>query len=80
MSGSEIKPTEDAMPARQAQFAEFSDVILKRAVDVQGEHMPAGAKGTVMGVYADGLGYEVEFFSPRHVVLTIEGEDLQLVA
>jgi quinol monooxygenase YgiN len=38
--------------------------------------MPAGASGVIMEVWADGKAYEVEFESP-HVVLTIEGADLE---
>jgi hypothetical protein len=64
------------VPGADARFAEFSEVTLKRPVEVQGVQMPAGAHGVIMGVYADGLAYEVEFASP-HVVLTIEQEDLQ---
>jgi hypothetical protein len=56
-------------------FIELSQVSLRRPVEVQGVAMPAGARGMVMAVYADGLAYEVEFEDP-HVVLTIEGQDL----
>jgi hypothetical protein len=56
----------------------FTEVTLKRAVDVQGVHMPAGAHGVVMAAYADGKAYEVEFETPRHVVLTLEGADIQV--
>jgi hypothetical protein len=38
--------------------------------------MPAGAHGVVMGAYADGLAYEVEFETPRHVILTLEARDI----
>jgi hypothetical protein len=62
---------------RPAPIPEFTEVTLKHAVDVQGVHMPAGAHGVVMAAYADGRAYEVEFESPQHVVLTLEGEDLQ---
>jgi hypothetical protein len=57
-------------------FRDFAVVTLKRAVDVHGIHMPSGARGVVMGVYADGLAYEVEFEEPRQAVLTLEGSDL----
>jgi hypothetical protein len=42
-----------------------------------GVHLPAGAHGVVMARYADGRAYEVEFDEPQHVVVTVEGEDLQ---
>lgn len=62
---------------RPAPLPDFAEVTLKRAVDVQGVHMPAGAHGVVMGAYADGLAYEVEFEAPEHAVLTLEGKDIQ---
>jgi hypothetical protein len=61
---------------KRPAFADFTEVTLKRAVDVQGVHLPAGAHGVVMAAYADGQAYEVEFDRPRHVVLTLEGKDL----
>jgi hypothetical protein len=62
----------DKLPA----FADFTEVTLKRAVDAQVVHLPAGARGVVMAAYADGQAYEIEFDRPRHVVLTLEGKDL----
>ena len=62
---------------RPPLIPDFADVTLKRAIDVQGVHMPAGAHGVVMAAYADGRAYEVEFETPQHVVLTLEGKDLQ---
>jgi hypothetical protein len=58
-------------------FEELSEVTLARPIKVQGVSMPAGARGVVMAAWADGLAYEVEFESPQHAVLTIEGEDLK---
>ena len=62
---------------RPEPIPDFTEVTLKRAVDVQGVHMPAGTHGVVMGAYADGLAYEVEFATPQHVVLTLESKDIQ---
>ena len=62
---------------RLEPIPDFTEVTLKRAVDAQGVHMPAGAHGVVMAAYADGRAYEVEFEVPRHVVLTLEGRDIQ---
>jgi hypothetical protein len=58
-------------------FEEFTEITLSRSVDVQGMHMPAGARGVIMAAWADGRAYEVEFETPRHVVLTIEDADLR---
>ncbi len=57
---------------------EFTEITLKRVVNRRGVHMPAGAHGIVMAAYSDGLAYEVEFETPRHVVLTLEGTDIQV--
>jgi hypothetical protein len=56
---------------------EFTEVTLKRVVHVLGVHLPVGARGVVMAAYADGLAYEVEFETPKHIVLTLEGADIQ---
>lgn len=62
---------------RHEPIPDFTEVTLKRAVDVQGVHLPAGAHGVVMAAYADGLAYEVEFEAPKHTVLTVEGRDIE---
>ena len=67
---------EPARGERQRQFADLSTVALVRAVDVGGRALPAGARGTVVGAYADGLGYEVEFDVPFHAVVTVQAGDL----
>jgi hypothetical protein len=59
-------------------FDELTEVSLTHAVEVEGFVMPSGATGVVMAAYADGLAYEVEFELPRHVVLTLEAEDIRL--
>jgi hypothetical protein len=61
---------------RDTAFQDFTLVTLTHLVDVQGVAMPAGSRGVIVSTWADGLAYEVEFASP-HVVLTIEGTDLQ---
>jgi hypothetical protein len=62
---------------RPRPISEFTEVTLKRAVHVRGVDVPVGAHGVVMAAYADGLAYEVEFETPKHIVLTLEGTDLQ---
>lgn len=59
------------------RFQDFTQVTLTRSMFTEGVHMPEGARGIIMGAYADGLAYEVEFDEPIHVVLTIEGKDLR---
>jgi len=61
---------------RQPLFADFTEVTLAHPVEAFDGVMPKGARGVVMAVYDDGLGYEVEFESPFHAVLTLEQGDL----
>ena len=61
---------------RARHFAELSVVALKNPVDVRGRSLPAGTRGTIVAAYSDGIGYEVEFFEPFHVVVTLEANDL----
>ncbi len=70
--GSSEPPTTKGGP----RFSELSVVALRRAIPAEQRIMPAGSKGTVVGVYQDGVGYEVEFNQPFHAVLTVEGTDL----
>jgi hypothetical protein len=61
----------------QPIIKEFTEVSLTHPVQAEGVCMPRGARGVVMAVYADGRAYEVEFEVPHHVVLTLEGTDIQ---
>lgn len=56
---------------------DFTEVTLKRAVDVQGLRMPAGAHGVATAAYADGKPYAVTSGTPRHAVVTLEGRDIR---
>ena len=67
--------TKKAETDRQS-FAELSIVKLTRAVEVGGRVLDKGARGTVVGAYSDGIGYEVEFAEPFHAVVTLEFGDL----
>jgi hypothetical protein len=40
--------------------------------------LPRGSRGTVVGVWADGCAYEVEFMKPFHCLITIEADELKL--
>ena len=57
-------------------YREFSSVRLTRDVMVENRSLPSGAAGTVVAVYRDGAGYEVEFDTPFHAVVTLEAVDL----
>jgi hypothetical protein len=67
-------PTDDRISAKF--FAELSAVKLVHDVDSDGGHLPKGAIGTVVGRYAGGKGYEVEFTKPFHTVATLDVSDL----
>ena len=58
------------------RFEELSVVSLRHPVDVEGRLLPAGARGTVVAAYGDGVGYELEVFEPFHAVVTVSAGDL----
>jgi hypothetical protein len=62
---------------KRRPFEELSEVRLTHAVEAEGFVVPSGATGVVIAAYADGLACEVEFESPRHVVLTLEAADMR---
>jgi hypothetical protein len=53
-------------------FKDFTEVTLAQPIVVQGIAMPAGSRGVILAAWADGQAYEVEFETPRHVLLTVE--------
>jgi hypothetical protein len=71
---------EQAPPGKAAEarprFAELSVVSVRHPVNVNGQTLPTGTKGTIVAAYADGVGYEVEVFEPFHAVITVEAGDL----
>jgi type III restriction enzyme len=59
-------------------FNELDEVVLARAVDLGdlGKQLPAGARGTVVGVWQGGRAYEVEFAEPFACLVTVSAESL----
>lgn len=57
-------------------FPELSTVRLTHDIEVKGRLLPKGARGTVAAAYSDGIGYEVEFETPFHAVVTLEAGNL----
>jgi hypothetical protein len=59
-------------------FQELDEVALARAVFVKdaGKELPAGARGTVVGVWHGGRAYEVEFSKPFPCLVTVPPESL----
>ncbi len=73
--------TPSAGPRRRARLPELSRVVLTR--DLPDHGLAAGDVGTVVDVYADGAGYEVEFTSLRGetiAVVTLTGAQVRLAA
>ena len=61
-----------------AAFPEHSMVALSTGMRLDdGRTLPAGARGAVVAIWADGEAYEVEFAAPFHAVATIPGSDLR---
>lgn len=59
-------------------FVEHSMVRLSRACATDdGRTLPAGASGAVVGIWREGLAYEVEFSDPFHAVVTLQPQQLQ---
>lgn len=65
-----------ASNAPASSFAELSVVRLVHPVKEGRRTIPAGALGTIVHAYSDGVGYEVEFSSPFHAIVTLEAGDL----
>ncbi len=63
-------------PLTFGHFAELSVVALMHPISIEDKSLPAGSLGTVVAAYDDGVGYEVEFETPFHAVVTLEARDL----
>ncbi|WP_292532950.1 hypothetical protein [Methylocystis sp.] len=59
-------------------FAEHCRVKAVCDIHESGEIIPAGSTGTIVHVICDGLGYEVEFTSPKLVVVSAVRSELDL--
>ena len=62
----------------QAPLAELSVVaLLREVVTDDGLTVPAGAEGTVVGIWGDGEAYEIEFDEPVAGNATVRADDLR---
>jgi hypothetical protein len=58
-------------------LAEHSLAALASPLDLDdGRTLPAGAAGSVVGIWAEGKAYEVEFVKPFHAVVTVPAHKL----
>lgn len=51
--------------------------LLVDASTDEGKVIPAGSEGTIVGIWQDGLAYEVEFARPFHALATVRIEHLR---
>jgi hypothetical protein len=56
----------------------FATVRLREGLSTEGVAVPATASGTIVEVLGGGEAYIVEFFEPRHAVVTVRHELLAL--
>ena len=70
----------DFRPAELAceRFEELEVVALREPVALEGEAgLPSGAEGTVVGIWAGGQAYEVEFTEPAAALVTLRGSQIR---
>jgi hypothetical protein len=74
----QVRTTDQAAEPRATAFKELDDVVLAAPVRVAtaGRDLPAGAHGTVVGVWRDGAAYEVEFSQPFPCLVTVRAASL----
>jgi len=65
-----------AVPDQVSLFPEHAVVSLRTSIDADGQVLPEGARGTIVGIYRGGAAYEVEFFEPFHCLATLKPEML----
>ena len=72
------EPAGDIAANGRHMFNELDEVALARPVYVKdvGRELPAGARGTVVGVWEGGRAYEVEFAKPFECLVTVPTESL----
>ena len=75
----EMRTTDDVAEPRGSAFKELDDVVLAAPVHVAtlGRDLPAGAHGTIVGVWRNGAAYEVEFTQPFACLVTLRAASLQ---
>jgi Domain of unknown function (DUF4926) len=73
-----VRTKDQAAEPGGSAFKELDDVVLAAPVRVAaaGRDLPAGAHGTVVGVWRDGAAYEVEFSQPFPCLVTVRAASL----
>ncbi len=57
-------------------FKEYSLVKARRDIHEGAHSVPAGAIGTIVHVVRGGVGYQVEFTAPKHLVISARPSEL----
>jgi type I restriction enzyme, R subunit len=70
-------PVEEAPSSERRKLSELSRVRLVQDISDGAEVIPADSTGTVVHIYQDGEGLEVEFTTPRHAVLTLRSTQVR---
>jgi hypothetical protein len=76
-------PQQGALPGgsgRRRAFEELDDVTLVAPIHVASldQDLPAGAHGTVVGIWQGGRAYEVEFSEPFECLVTVPADGLRV--
>lgn len=58
-------------------FPEHARVRAVTEIHEGDEYVPAGATGTIVHIIAGGIGYDVEFTSPKRIVLSASRSELE---
>jgi hypothetical protein len=56
----------------------LASVRLRAGLSTEGVAVPASASGTIVEILGRGEAYVVEFFAPRHAVVTVRHDMLEL--
>jgi hypothetical protein len=69
----EIRTSGEAAKAARPAFKELDDVVLTATVYVRSvdRELPAGSRGTVVGIWRGGDAFEVEFAKPFECLVTV---------
>ena len=75
----EVRTTGGVAEPRGSALKELDDVVLAAPVRVAavGRDLPAGAHGTIVGVWRNGAAYEVEFTEPFACLVTLPAKSLR---
>jgi hypothetical protein len=56
----------------------FDNVVLTTDYAAEGEILSRGASGTIVDIFGGGTAFAVEFFEPRHCIMTVHRAALTL--